>query len=89
MQANFRFLTPNTDGTVIDICIKASDLNAAFNKFVSEHPRVTKEFAVWRGQSLCARILHERNPGNREIRATIIEFNPVEPSLSNRFACGD
>ncbi len=89
MPATFRFLTPNSDGTVTDIAIKANDLNDAFNKFVTQHPKVTREFAVWRGQSLCARILHEPNPENREIRATMIAFNPVEPSLPNRFACGD
>ncbi len=89
MPATFRFLTPNSDGTVTDIAIKANDLNDACKKFVTQHPKVTREFAVWRGQSLCARILHERDPGSRHIRSKMIAFTPVEPTLANRFACGD
>jgi hypothetical protein len=74
---------------VIDICIKANDLNEAFNRFVAEHPEITKEFAAWSGQIQCAGILHERKPRNTETRATIIELNPIEPSLANGFARGD
>ncbi len=89
MPITFRFLAPNSDGTVIDIQMKANDLNEAFTRFATERPKVTREFAVWRGQILCARILHERKPGSRHIRSKMIAFTPVEPTLANRFACGD
>jgi hypothetical protein len=84
MKTTFRFLAPDSDGNVIDIKLIAEDLDEAFTTFAAEYAAVTREFAVWRGQTLCARTV----PGNTNTGPKLIEFS-IYPSFPRTYACGD
>jgi hypothetical protein len=61
----YRFISPNPDGSAIDVAIVADDLQAGVDDFADNlwRPDMTGTFAVWCGQRLgnCPRI----SPGRR------------------------
>jgi hypothetical protein len=79
----FRFIRPNSDGSLTDVTIEASTLLTAFELFMHHHPGLRGWFAVWCGVRL-AGYVHE---GEESLVLTDLKTEP--PSYANPFACGD
>jgi hypothetical protein len=66
----YRFISPNPDGSVIDVALEADDLQAAVDDFADNHwrPEMTGTFAVWCGLRLAARVMPLWDAASGEVR---------------------
>jgi len=74
----FRFIMPLDDGSVVNVPIGATDLEAAFRLFRRDwwNVEMTRSIGVWHNAALVGRVLPIYDQGTEEMDCFLQELKP-------------